>query len=190
MDQPLDQSKAGSKPPESRRGFLVSAAAVVIGGIVALVPLAAGLLTLFDPLRRKGGTGGFLRVTTLDALPSDGVPRRFAVLSDRTDAWNLFANEPIGAVYLRRTSADKVEALNSICPHAGCFVDFNKSADCYKCPCHNSTFKLDGEIIQPSPSPRPMDSLAVELRDHGDTKEVWVRFENFYPGIAAKVPKA
>ena len=84
--------------------FSSNSAAVVIGGIVAIVPFAVGLFACFDPLRRKSGTGDFVRITPLDALPSDGVPRRFAVLSDRTDAWNLFANEPIGAVYLRRTA--------------------------------------------------------------------------------------
>src|SRR5262245_15424795 len=178
-----------SSPTADRRNFLVKAAALVIGGIIALVPFAAGLVMLLDPLRRKRESGQFLRIATLDALPADGIPRRFAVLSDRTDAWNRFANEPIGAIFLRRTADDKVEALSSICPHLGCPVDFDPSSDRYRCPCHNSSFTIDGVIIRPSPSPRPMDSLAVEIRSHGDTKEVWVRFENFYTGIAEKLPK-
>jgi Rieske Fe-S protein len=173
----------------ARRGFFVKAAAVVIGGIVSIFPFAVGLLAFFDPLRRKSEAGNFVRVAPLEAVPADGMPRRFAVLADRTDAWNRFRNEPIGAVYLRRSAADKIEAFNSICPHAGCFVDFNEPARCFKCPCHNSTFTVDGSIIQPSPSPRPMDTLTVEVRDQGGSKEVWVRFDNFYTGIAEKVPK-
>ncbi|HEY2882128.1 MAG TPA: Rieske (2Fe-2S) protein [Pirellulales bacterium] len=180
-------------PPPTRRNFLTAAAAIVIGGIVGLVPLAAGLFALLDPLRRKSDIGNFVRVASLDALPADGIPRRFAVLADRTDAWNFFPHEPIGAVYLRRTTdskgVDQVEALNSTCPHAGCFVDFNRQSDCYKCPCHNSAFTLTGAIIQPSPSPRPMDTLAVDLRDNKGAKEVWVKFENFYTGIAEKIEK-
>ena len=156
-------------PREHRRGFFVKAAAIVIGGIVAVFPFAAGFVTLLDPLRRRSAAGKFVRIATSDALPADGIPRRFAVLADRTDAWNFFPDEPIGAVYLRRTDGDHVEALNSTCPHAGCFVDIDHQADCYKCPCHNSTFTLEGAIIEPSPSPRPMDSLAVEIRDPGGT---------------------
>jgi menaquinol-cytochrome c reductase iron-sulfur subunit len=173
-----------------RRSFLIKAAAVVIGVVVSIFPLAVGLLAFFDPLRRKSEASSFVRIAPLEAVPVDGVPRRFAVLADRTDAWNRFRNEPVGAVYLRRSAGNKIEALNSICPHAGCFVDFNEPARCFKCPCHNSTFTMDGGIIQPSPSPRPMDTLAVEVRDQGGSKEVWVQFENFYTGIAEKVLKA
>jgi hypothetical protein len=52
--------------------------------------LAAGLLTLLDPLRRKAGISGFVHVTSLSALPEDGTPRRFPVIADRVDAWNKF----------------------------------------------------------------------------------------------------
>jgi menaquinol-cytochrome c reductase iron-sulfur subunit len=173
-----------------RRGFLVKFAAVIFGGIVAVVPFAVGLFAFLDPLRRKSETGDFVRIAPLDALPADGMPRRFPVLANRSDAWNFFSNQPVGAVYLRRTGADYVEALNSTCPHAGCFVDFDRPTDCYKCPCHNSKFAVDGAIIQPSPSPRPMDALAVELRESNGTKDVWVKFENFYTGTAERVPKA
>jgi menaquinol-cytochrome c reductase iron-sulfur subunit len=181
-----------SAPPTAsndRRNFLVKAGAVVIGGIVSIVPFVIGLAAALDPLRRKSDSGNFVRIAPLDAVPADGVPRRFAVLADRTDAWTKFQNEPIGSIYLRRTG-DQIEALNSICPHAGCFVDFVATADCYKCPCHNSTFKIDGAIIQPSPSPRAMDSLKVDVRDDAAGKMVWVQFENFYTGISEKLPKA
>jgi nitrite reductase/ring-hydroxylating ferredoxin subunit len=168
---------------------LQQAAAIVIGGIAALVPVTIGVLTLLDPLRRRSQAAGFVRVASLDAVAADGLPHRFAVLADRTDAWNGFVREPIGAVYLRRTSDQQVEAFNSICPHAGCFIDFDNPSDCYRCPCHNSTFHVDGTLIQPSPSPRGMDSLVVQLRGDAGQQDVWVQFQNFYTGIAAKVPK-
>jgi menaquinol-cytochrome c reductase iron-sulfur subunit len=170
-----------------RRGFLKKAAAVIVGGIAGLVPALAGLMVLLDPLRRKAAAGSALKVTTLDALPPDGVPRRFSVLADRTDAWNKYLNVPIGAVYLRRTGADKVEALNVVCPHAGCFVDFNSDRGRFRCPCHNSTFTVDGKIDSPtSPAPRGLDSLPAEVRNG----EVWVVFQNFKAGQKEKVPVA
>jgi quinol---cytochrome c reductase iron-sulfur subunit, bacillus type len=179
---------AKTNPPPCRRDFLKKGLASLIGAIVGLVPLAAGLAVFFDPLRRKSAASGKVRVTTLDALPDDGIPRKFAVLASRVDAWNKYHEVPIGAVYLRRTSDGKVQAFNVVCPHAGCFVDFLPERGSFLCPCHNSTFAVTGNIDNPtSPAPRGLDALDIEVRD---AKEIWVKFENFQPGRADKVPVA
>src|ERR1700676_3810919 len=139
--------------PVGRRGFFRRLAAVTIGSLLGLFPLAAGLLVFTSPLRRRGGGTSFVRVTTLDAVPDDGVPRRFTVFKTRIDAWTSTPNEPVGAVYLRRLKGDaKPVALQSTCPHAGCMLDFRSTVHEFKCPCHNSAFALDGQIIQPSPA--------------------------------------
>jgi menaquinol-cytochrome c reductase iron-sulfur subunit len=171
-----------------RRGFFKKALAAIIGGVVMLPPAIAGLLVALDPLRRKADSGGAIKVTALDALPNDGVPRKFSVLSDKTDAWNKFKNVPIGAVYLRRTGESQVEALNVVCPHAGCFVDFSADRGKFICPCHLSSFEPDGKIAdKASPSPRALDSLPVEVRPDGS---IWVNFQNFEAGRPEKIPVA
>src|SRR5690348_4821755 len=123
-----------------RRDFLKKFLAGLIGGLIGLIPVGAGIAVFLDPLRRKAVSSGAVRVTTLEALPDDGVPRKFPVLATRVDAWNKFSQVPIGAVYLRRTNGKEVQALNVVCPHAGCFVDFLPEKGIYLCPCHNSTF--------------------------------------------------
>ena len=107
-----------------RRSFFKQSLAILLGAVAGLVPVAAGLAVVTDPLRRKPVAGAEVQVTTLEALPENGVPRRFPVIAGKTDAWNRFQAAPIGAVFLRRTGGDQVEALNVICPHAGCAVDF------------------------------------------------------------------
>jgi menaquinol-cytochrome c reductase iron-sulfur subunit len=195
-NKPAAVSPAGhsATADEDRRGFFTKAAAAIIGGIIVVFPFAAGLAVFSSPLTKKnkkaasaGADDGFIRVTTLDALPADGLPRRFPVIDDRDDAWTHYRQVPIGSVYLRREANGKIEALNTTCPHAGCFVNFDQQADCFKCPCHNSFFKLDGEIIEPSPSPRRMDGLKVEEKPNG---EIWVKYENFYTGIAEQKVKS
>lgn len=172
-------------PP--RREFLKEACSIAFGTATVLVPAAAGLAVVCDPLRKQGSaTAAKVLVTTLDALPEDGVPRKFAVISNRVDAWNKFPSAPIGAVYLRRMPGGKVEALNVVCPHAGCFVDFRGAQKDYYCPCHNSSFDMSGQIAdKKSPAPRGMDTLEVEIRHE---KEVWVAFQNFLRGHAEKIP--
>jgi menaquinol-cytochrome c reductase iron-sulfur subunit len=172
-------------PQADRRDFLTKAAAIVIGGGLALVAPVAGLVVFLDPLRRKSESGEAVLVGSLEALPTDGTPRQFPVKATRVDAWNTTPNVPIGAVYLQRLKDGGVRALNVACPHAGCFVDFRPNEDCYHCPCHNSSFAIDGQIKDPtSPSPRGLDELPAEIRNGN---EIWVKFQAFRAGVKEKI---
>jgi menaquinol-cytochrome c reductase iron-sulfur subunit len=119
-------------------------------------------------------------VASLAALPADGTPVQVPVIADLTDAWSREPNQPVGAVYLRRVE-DKVVCFNSICPHAGCFVAYAADRKVFQCPCHTSSFQLDGQRILPSPSPRDMDPLEVDEARLQDG-EIWIQFVNYYPG--------
>ncbi len=162
-------------------------ASCVIGGVITLIPAAAGLAVWLDPARRKSNTGGqTVRVASLNALPADGVPRKFTVLASRVDVWNKSPLTAVGAVYLWREKGAKPRAFNVVCPHAGCFVDYMEAEGGYLCPCHNSTFALDGKISSDgSPALRGLDELAVEIRNK---TEVWVKFRNYRAGVAEKIP--
>ena len=182
-----DQSATPNPEKLPRRDFFKRASAIIIGGVVGIIPAIAGMFVFLDPLRRKTKSEGPIRVASLRALPKDGRPYKFPVIASRVDAWNKFPNVPIGAVYLRRTGERQIEALHVVCPHAGCFVDFVPSRECFLCPCHNSTFALSGKINDPkSPSPRALDSLPVEIRG----EEIYVHFQNFRSGVAEKIPQA
>ena len=94
----------------------------------------------------------------------------------------------MGAVYLRK-NAGKVECLNAICPHAGCFVAYMADRKVFQCPCHTSAFDLAGKrLSEKSPSPRDMDTLQVDP-DKLAAGEVWVEYINYYPGKANKEEK-
>ncbi|MGC4006591.1 MAG: Rieske 2Fe-2S domain-containing protein [Pirellulales bacterium] len=173
--------------PEPRRNFLAASLAVVIGGIVTAVPVFSGLWVFTDPLRRKGAASGMVRVASLESVPDDGLPKLFSIVQDRNDAWNLYKNEPVGSVYISRKPQTKdLTVFQSCCPHAGCAVGYSGESKKFLCPCHNSAFQLDGEMIQPSPSPRPLDTLKYEIRGEAGKEEIWVLYENFKTGVAEK----
>jgi menaquinol-cytochrome c reductase iron-sulfur subunit len=181
-----DRSVSAEAP---RRNFILELWSCLLGGIAALFPFLTGVAVFLDPLRRgaKAGQARFLRVATLDAVPDDGLPRQFPVIRDATDAWNYSPNERVGAVYLRRMPGEsQVKAFNVVCPHAGCFVGFDAQGRLFQCPCHTSSFTLDGEVIRPSPSPRGMDPLEVRVTDEG---AIEVAFVNYYPGKEARIEK-
>ena len=164
--------------------------ATLVGGIVAIFPVAAGLLVDLDPLRKRKGQGGaYIPVTPLNGLPADGVPRKFQIITDRIDAWTKTPDVPIGAVFLKRDAGDAVTAWNVVCPHAGCFIDVTSNPQKpFRCPCHNSSFRPDGSVIVGEcVSPRDMDTLEV---DPAGLKEgqVRVKFQNFLAGTHDKKP--
>jgi Rieske Fe-S protein len=89
-------------------------------------------------------------------------------------------------VYLQRLNGSQVRAFNVVCPHAGCFVEYWGEQNHFHCPCHNSSFSLDGRVLDPkSPSPRALDDLPVEIRNG---TEIWVKFQNFRPGVKERIP--
>jgi quinol---cytochrome c reductase iron-sulfur subunit, bacillus type len=186
-----DQSPATTKSTPAcpnRRAFLRKAAALGLGALAMLAPIVSGVLAILDPLRRQPVQNAFVYVTSLQSVPEDGLPRKFAVVAGHSDAWNKTPAARVGAVYLRRTENGTVQAFNVVCPHAGCFVEFVRARRDYVCPCHHSVFALNGGIADPnSPAPRGLDELEVRIRNQ---TEVWVKFQNFLAGHKARIPVA
>lgn len=190
-------------PPDvPRRSVMMHALTAVCSIVLLAVPTALGGLFFLDPLLRRSRTGpgggsgrrdseGYVRLdTTFDALPEDGTPVAVTVIDDLVDAWNRFENVPIGSVWLRRIG-DQVIAFSSVCPHLGCSVDYRRSNNDFFCPCHTSSFALDGSKTNKVP-PRDMDSLEVVRRSDGQDdpsgNEIWVRYQNFVKATPEKKP--
>jgi len=198
---PADQSatkthgvaEAKPSPATTRRNFLSEALAFCVGSLILIVPLVAGIAFFLDPLlRRKRSSDdqnarrdaeGFLRVASVSSLPDNSRPQVFTVYDDVVDAWNKFADQPVGRVFLRKLPDGNVTAFNVRCPHLGCAVDFRSSHNDYFCPCHMSAFTLDGKRENEIP-PRGMDALDVKIKNG---TEVWVRYQVFKAGTPDKI---
>lgn len=195
----MKQSGKAATPeaPGERRSFIVRFAAVFCGAIAALFPFAAGWGVVIDPWRRSRRSKSadsdntkYVPITPLAALPPDGVPRAFPVVSDVADAWTRTANQRVGMIYMSRTDKDgksTVVAFNAECPHLGCFVDFNTADQHFECPCHKSAFGIDGEKLY-GPSRRGLDSMPVKIEDVSNQPQILVAFQKFQKGIAERKP--
>ncbi len=199
------QNESESSPAQEtneRRGFLGSAAAITaaaLGGLLGVGPVAIGLYaTVMDPLRKKtsprkaaagteGAKEGFYFVAQIGELDSH-VPRRFTIVADKIDAWNFMQDQPIGSVYMRM-QGEQVECFHTTCPHAGCAVSYELESQAYLCPCHNSSFKVDGTKLEDgdssNPSPRGLDALEVDVQG----TRVFVKYEDYFTGRHAKIAK-
>jgi menaquinol-cytochrome c reductase iron-sulfur subunit len=170
-----------------RRKF-IRVATLGASAACGIFPLATGIPALLDPVKKSAGEAGaapWSKVTSFSSLPADGSPAKFEVVQEKVvDAWTTYKDVPVGAVYLCRRK-DDVVAFNLKCPHLGCAIDYRKQSNDYFCPCHNSSFALDGSVTtENSPSPRPMDTMETKVEDG----QVWIRFQQFRPNISEKIP--
>lgn len=180
-------------PPESltaiSRRRLYVLGTNILGALMTLLLAVPGVAYLLTPLRKKGQAGDFRALpVTLAELPV-GIPRLFSIVEERTDAWVKYPPEPVGSVWLIRQpegSSEKVLALTAECPHLGCAVNLAADAKSFFCPCHSSSFELDGSRLNQIP-PRPMDSLPVEVADEPGAP-IRVKFERFRTQSEEKIP--
>jgi menaquinol-cytochrome c reductase iron-sulfur subunit len=193
----MSQRPAAATPdvPAERRSFFMRFAAIVCGTIAALFPFAVGWGVIIDPWRRSqrskaadSSSAKSVPICPLAALPADGVPRAFPVVSDVADAWTRIANQRVGMIYMSRTDSEgkpNVVAFSAECPHLGCFVDYNAKDQHFECPCHKSAFAKDGEKLY-GPSRRGLDSLPVKLDGNTGEQQILVAFQKFQKGIAER----
>lgn len=52
-------------------------------------------------------------------------------------------------------------AADAVCTHMHCFVGYNALNLTYDCPCHGSTYEVDGRVIG-GPAPRPLTTFTVQ----------------------------
>jgi Rieske Fe-S protein len=173
-----------AKASDTRRAFVarVTAALGALAGAAAVVP---GLGLLLAPFR-KARVGGDIRPVRVasehDVRP--GKPLRVTAVGEREDAWVRLDHVTLGSCWLVRAhDSAPVRAFSTVCPHLGCGVDYKAQARKFDCPCHGSSFDLDGRCLT-GPAPRGLDELEVTT----EAGEVRVRYQRFRTGTASKEP--
>ena len=102
--------------PHDRRGFLAKLLALGLGTVALAVPTLSALAAFLNPWRQKSATGNWVRVASKAAVPVGGPPQRCPVIADRSDAWNGYPAEAVGAIFLCQVSDDKFLALANDLP--------------------------------------------------------------------------
>ncbi len=156
-------------------------------GMALSVPAA---LYLFDPVQRRRRRGPqqpdgipVAPLATVPDLAAGAEPLRVPVIAaEQHDAWNRIQEVRLGSVWLAR-SGDQLQCLSTACPHAGCGIDFDTERRLFVCPCHGSSFALDG-TRRDGPSPRDMDRLEVDVHEG----QVRCRFQHFRTATPDKEP--
>jgi len=174
----MDQDARSEGGEVSRRGF-VGWAVGIGAGFVALV---AGI-PLVGSLAESSATAApsdYVQVADVSAIPV-GEPYGISFAQETQDAFNVTMLPH--SVYALKKSDTDIVVYSPVCPHLGCQVYFDRSAKEYVCPCHASTFAIDGARIS-GPTPRGLDTLPSKI-EKGALFVQWVQYK---PGIAEKTP--
>ena len=70
------------------------------------------------------------------------------IINKDTRALVLYNNNS-GAIIVEHNSDDSYKAISGICTHQGCIIsNFEGSSNDFVCPCHNSKFDMNGNVVQ------------------------------------------
>jgi menaquinol-cytochrome c reductase iron-sulfur subunit len=171
-------------PPEcsdgfdtTRRQFFTWVATILSAmvGLVLAVPLLGSLIgTAWRTKKRH-----FAKVAEVAALPA-GQPVDLTFADPNADAY--LRETVMRSVWVVKRSATGVVVYSPICPHLGCQYTWDTTNQHFHCPCHNSVFALNGQVLS-GPAPRPLDTLPVRI----EQGELFVEWQRFKLGIPRKV---
>ena len=147
-------SLAARRRGERRRGVALSLAGFGIAGFSAFL----------------GGDLAFSRGVGVNQTVFEDVPEDWTAVTEesRLEDGELVGARAGGAGVLLVRRAGRVHALVDRCSHRGCALHRGtlNDDDTVTCPCHGSTFRLDGSIVK-GPATAPQPSLAVRTTPDG-----------------------
>jgi menaquinol-cytochrome c reductase iron-sulfur subunit len=127
----------------------------LIGTILAI---PAAIYLLFPPRPRKERE--WVEAGNLSQLLPE-VPEEWVFRRNRVDGWKV-TSERTTAWVLKKKSNQEVVAFGPQCPHLGCAYHWVARSQTFLCPCHNSTFSIEGEVLT-GPSPRALDRYETKI---------------------------
>jgi menaquinol-cytochrome c reductase iron-sulfur subunit len=196
-------------PEEITRRTFMADATIILGGVIGLglaIPIAGSLVPKVDagggswsPLdpnewkQLQSATNKAVKITFMlkgkDAyLPEASSPESvWGVKVDptrfQTARPDLFDPKSPGKVPFSTPIVNMGFVLFSpICPHLGCFYNYNADANKFQCPCHGSQFDFEGAHIS-GPAARGLDPLPMRERN-GQAEVTWIRYA---PTIPARI---
>lgn len=152
-------------------------ATVAIGGIIGAVMAVPLVRYLFYPVGRRVVSSSVepVDVGSSSSIVAGAPPVRVAIRANSVrDAWSVATDVPLGAAWISRTQAGELVAFSSTCPHLGCAVDLSADKTKFQCPCHSSSFGLNGQK-KGGPAKRQLDELAASDVD-GRVMVIYKRF--------------
>lgn len=135
-------------PPMDRRSFLVWAAAASLGASVLFMG-ATVVQAIIPPSRSIEGK------TKMGKLP-------IAKVADLKAGVPVLAEYGDDVLFVVKNDESSFSVFDAACPHVRCKLQYNPATNEFDCPCHASSFTIEGKRIS-GPAPRDMYSATFEV---------------------------
>jgi menaquinol-cytochrome c reductase iron-sulfur subunit len=144
--------------PPTRRNFYI----LFINGIMGLIGVAlaipAAIYLLFPPKARKAAE--WVETADLASLTA-GKPTEISFQRNRVDGWKIISEK--ATAWVVKQPDGQVVAFTPNCTHLGCAYHWDDPTHTFVCPCHTSSFSIDGKVLG-GPAPRPLDRYTVRVQ--------------------------
>lgn len=144
---------------DNRRNFFLTIVYGLWGVITAALALPAAGYLLIPPKTRKGAA--WVPVGELTEL-QPGTPSEMVFRRNRVDGWKVTSEKT--SAWVVKTGDNQVIAFAPGCTHLGCAYHWDETGRYFLCPCHTSTFGLDGKVLS-GPAPRPLDRFEARVQN-------------------------
>ncbi|MEQ1870356.1 MAG: Rieske (2Fe-2S) protein [Vicinamibacterales bacterium] len=153
----MNSESAPTPTPTTRRRFLSRAITTIHTAIVGVIGIIAGGAVTSPVLERA--KENWLPAGRVSDLPEND-PLAVTLRIVREDGYTVTVDRR--TVFLVRTGASVVTALDSTCTHLGCRVSWDTSAQVLRCPCHGGTYDRTGKVMS-GPPPAPLTTLVARI---------------------------
>ena len=125
--------------------------------ISAALAIPAAIYLLLPPRARKQSE--WVEAGDLSHMKA-GLPEEVVFRRNRKDGWKITSEKT--SAWLVKTGDNSAVAFSPQCTHLGCAYHWDEQNKNFLCPCHTSTFALDGQVTA-GPAPRPLDRYEVKV---------------------------
>ncbi len=140
-----------------RRAFHLAFIYGLSAVIGAAFSIPAALYLLFPPKVKKQGE--WVEAADLGKL-HEKTPEEVVFQRIRTDGWKVTSEK--ATAWVVKAADNQAVAFAPQCTHLGCAYHWDDANKNFLCPCHTSTFDIEGKVLS-GPAPRALDRYAVKL---------------------------
>ncbi len=141
----------------NRRQFHTTIIYALWALITGALSLPAAIYLLFPPKARKEGQ--WVEAGDVAHL-APRTPEEVVFRRNRVDGWKVTSEK--ATAWVVRLSEKEVVAFAPQCTHLGCAYRWDARNGSFLCPCHTSTFSVEGKVLS-GPAPRPLDRYRAKV---------------------------